>query len=634
MKQTSLLISLILFLGITQSCSTLKSPESEISDEPKQVATISGQPVSLNELQTGFTGNPDSISVNADDLRDFLPSYVDYRLKIREGRHLGYFEDPDILAEYRSFAKEAAKKHWINREIENRILDTFVKRSEKELLAYHILITAQNPGYQESREIKKQLSEAKKEILSGADPDSVNVKYSSVENGNYAGGPLPWITAGRTVKSFEDVLYSLDIGEVSEPFQTQYGFHIIYLMDSRPRTPERLVSHLFVAKQGNENPEQIAIQALDTLRNGAEWNKVVNEFSDDRRAAARNGEIGWVGYGMQFPEIFVDKVMDVPAGSHFSDILEMDYGFHIVKIDSVRDFSDNESLQDYAQSELNRLGRLEPGEDELYEILADYGNFQLFEEEFDQMANYLIGATDSLQEKLVIAEFNDKPISSVQFIDFFNQEAGTDSAKNFSITTAFEQYKVRLIESNIIDLTKIKFDDYRFQMDQFLNGLVVFKVNEEFLWNPDAADSKLMKNHFEQNRDEYVTEETISYYRITAAADSIISIARDSLLNNVSPETLDKKVENIIIREGTTTVRNAELFQILKLAGSGNATRIENNETWHQFYYVTDIDPQRPKTFEEAKLDVFNEIREQHERNYLQKLREKYQTELFPDNVQ
>jgi len=630
MKQTSLLIALILFLGITQSCSTLKSPESEITDEPKHVATILGQPVTLNELQVGFSGNPDSNSVNVDELRDFLPSYIDYRLKIREGRQLGYFEDPDILAEYRTFAKESAKKQWINRDIEDRILDTFIKRSKKELLAYHILITAQNPDYEESREIKKQLSAAKKEILNGAEPDSVNVKYSSIENGNYAGGPLPWITAGRTVKSFEDVLYSLDVGEVSEPFQTQFGFHIIYLMDTRPRTPERHVSHLFVAKQGNENPEQLSAQALDSLKSGVEWSEVVNEFSDDRRTASRNGEIGWVGYGMQFPEVFVDNVMDVAVDSLFSDILEMDYGFHIVKVDSVRNFSDNKSLQDYAENELNRLGRLQPGEEELYELLTEYGNFQLFDEAFDNMANYLSGATDSLQNNSVIAEFNDKPILSGQFIEFYNQEA--DESR--SILTAFEQYKNRVIELNLIDLTKERFNDYRFEMDQFLNGLVVFKINEEFLWNPDAADEQLMKNHFEQNRSEFVTEETITYYRITAATDSVISTVRDSLVYHGNPETVRETFDDVIVREGTATDRNPELFQTLKQVGSGNASHIEDNETWHQFYFVTNIEPMRPMSFEEAKTDIFNEVRELHEHNYLQELREKYQTELFPGNVQ
>src|SRR6056297_3525553 len=630
MKQTSLLIALILFLGITQSCSTLKSPESEITDEQKHVATILGQPVTLNELQVGFSGNPDSNSVNVDELRDFLPSYIDYRLKIREGRQLGYFEDPDILAEYRTFAKESAKKQWINRDIEDRILDTFIKRSKKELLAYHILITAQNPDYEESREIKKQLSAAKKEILNGAEPDSVNVKYSSIENGNYAGGPLPWITAGRTVKSFEDVLYSLDVGEVSEPFQTQFGFHIIYLMDTRPRTPERLVSHLFVAKQGNENPEQLSAQALDSLKSGVEWSEVVNEFSDDRRTASRNGEIGWVGYGMQFPEVFVDNVMDVAVDSLFSDILEMDYGFHIVKVDSVRNFSDNKSLQDYAENELNRLGRLQPGEEELYELLTEYGNFQLFDEAFDNMANYLSGATDSLQNNSVIAEFNDKPILSGQFIEFYNQEA--DESR--SILTAFEQYKNRVIELNLIDLTKERFNDYRFEMDQFLNGLVVFKINEEFLWNPDAADEQLMKNHFEQNRSEFVTEETITYYRITAATDSVISNVRDSLVYHGNPEAVRETFDDVIVREGTATDRNPELFQTLKQVGSGNASHIEDNETWHQFYFVTNIEPMRPMSFEEAKTDIFNEVRELHEHNYLQELREKYQTELFPGNVQ
>jgi len=54
----------------------------------------------------------------------------------------------------------------------------------------------------------------------------------------------------------------------------------------------------------------------------------------------------------------------------------------------------------------------------------------------------------------------------------------------------------------------------------------------------------------------------------------------------------------------------------------------------HQFYFVANIEPMRPMSFEEAKTDIFNEVRELHEHNYLQELREKYQTELFPGNVQ
>lgn len=634
MKHTLFILLLIITLSITQACSSTNPTKNVHGDHSAAVATISDLPVTLNELRAGYTGNIDSTNVSTKQLREFLPSYVNYRLKVLEGNRLGYFDDPDILAEYRTFAKESAERYWINNEIEAQILDTFISRSKKELLAYHILVTAQNPEYEQSKQIKQGLLKAKEELLEGADPDSVNIKYSSSQNGNYAGGALPWITAGRTVKPFEDVLYSLEIGEVSDPFQTEFGFHIIYLMDERPRTPERLVSHIFVGKQGNDNADQIINQALDSLNNGTQWSDVVAEFSDDSRSADRSGEIGWVGYGMQFPVDFVDETMAVPANTDFSDIIEMEYGFHIVKIDSVRDFSSSKRLESYAKSELQRLDLLQPGKAELYEILADYGNFQLFEEEFDSVANYLLGTADSIDTDTPIAEFNDSPITSGQFAEFFNQEMNHSDEQELSISNAFEQFKERIFESNLIELTKERFDDYRFEMNKFLNGLVVYKVNEEFLWNPDAADEQLMLTHFEENRSEYNTEETINYYRITASADSIISPVRDSLLKDGDPEMIKQLFDNVIVRNGSTTKRNQELFKKLNALEAKSVTEIEGNNRWFHFYYVSSVEPKRPMTFTEAKSDIFDEIRDQHEYNYLQMLRNKYKTELIPENVQ
>lgn len=633
MKQ-SFLTGLILSLGIIQSCSTTQPSKSESATKTEPVATIQNRAVTLEELKTGYTGSLESDSVRIDELRSFLPSYVDYRLKILEGRSLGYFNDPDIQSEYKTYAKEVAEKQWMNNEIESRILNTFKDRSRKELLAFHILITAQDPDLEESVEIKKKLTEARKEILEGADPDSVNKKYSSIQNGNYAGGYLPWITAGRTVTAFEDALYSLEPGEVSMPFQTQFGFHIILLMDERPRTPEKFIKHLFISKQAEDDPDSRIVQALDSLEAGKDWNDVVNEFSDDRRTASRGGEIGWVGYGMQFPESFVDEALKISEADTHSDIIEMDYGFHIIKVDSVRDLSDEKAMELYAETELERLGRLQPGKEELYKLLKEVGGLSVYRAELEQTAEYLIENGNEMKRESTIAEFDGKPIRAEQFIDFYEQEIGMDAGQTVPVDEAFEQFVNRIIESNLIELTKDHFDEYRFEMEQFLNGLVVFKVNEEFLWNPEAADEQLLLNRYEKNQTEYFTEKTITYYRVTAAADSAIQSARAYLLENENPETLNDEYENLILRPGSVSNRSSELFQKLNNFSAGDITEIENNETWHQFYYITEVEPPRQKTFEEAKAEVFNEVREQHENSYLQLLREKYQSELFPENVE
>lgn len=47
------------------------------------------------------------------------------------------------------------------------------------------------------------------------------------------GGDLGYFTKGEMVKEFEDAAFSMQIGEVSNPIKTQFGYHLIYLTDKK-----------------------------------------------------------------------------------------------------------------------------------------------------------------------------------------------------------------------------------------------------------------------------------------------------------------------------------------------------------------------------------------------------------------
>ena len=54
------------------------------------------------------------------------------------------------------------------------------------------------------------------------------------------GGELGWFTAGMMVPSFEEAVFALDVGEVSAPVETQFGWHVIILNDRREQEPPGL----------------------------------------------------------------------------------------------------------------------------------------------------------------------------------------------------------------------------------------------------------------------------------------------------------------------------------------------------------------------------------------------------------
>ncbi|MDV7400676.1 peptidylprolyl isomerase, partial [Arthrospira platensis SPKY1] len=82
--------------------------------------------------------------------------------------------------------------------------------------------------------------------------------YSSLQRGRSMGGELYYVSAGATVEPFEDTMYSLQVGEVSLPFRSQYGMHLAQVNDRRPRQADRKLSHMILFDQDrNYTPEVI-----------------------------------------------------------------------------------------------------------------------------------------------------------------------------------------------------------------------------------------------------------------------------------------------------------------------------------------------------------------------------------------
>ena len=98
--------------------------------------------------------------------------------------------------------------------------------------AEHILLTTVGKTDAEVAEIKAKgediLAQAKKK---GANFEDLAKKYSEDPGSKTKGGDLGWIVQGQTVPEFEKAAFSLPKGEVSDLIRTQYGFHIIKVLD-------------------------------------------------------------------------------------------------------------------------------------------------------------------------------------------------------------------------------------------------------------------------------------------------------------------------------------------------------------------------------------------------------------------
>lgn len=95
------------------------------------------------------------------------------------------------------------------------------ERMKTEIEAQHILVTDED----EAKDIKKKLD-------NGEDFEELAKEFST-DSSAEDGGKLGYFSAGKMVKEFEDTAYNMEVDTISDPVQSNFGFHIIKVTDKR-----------------------------------------------------------------------------------------------------------------------------------------------------------------------------------------------------------------------------------------------------------------------------------------------------------------------------------------------------------------------------------------------------------------
>ena len=114
----------------------------------------------------------------------------------------------------------------------------------------------------------QMIGQARDEIKNGAPFEAVVDKYTDCGD---SGGDLGYVMRGQMVEEFEDVIFNLSPGQVSDVFRTRFGFHVAKVYDRRPPTvPEfKAVKKRILEELREQKREQALGDHLDALRSQA-----------------------------------------------------------------------------------------------------------------------------------------------------------------------------------------------------------------------------------------------------------------------------------------------------------------------------------------------------------------------------
>ena len=150
------------------------------------------------------------------------------------------------------------------------------------------------PTVNEARkqEIRQQLFDIKKEIAAGRPFSDMAQKYSMDPGSRAKGGRLGFFKRGDLAPEFEATALSLEPGEISDPVETQFGFHIIQLVERRGNTFDS--RHILIIPSPSQSDMQNANNYLDSLRtrilmDSLNFQFAAKEYSDDQQTSGNGG---------------------------------------------------------------------------------------------------------------------------------------------------------------------------------------------------------------------------------------------------------------------------------------------------------------------------------------------------------
>lgn len=161
------------------------------------------------------------------------------------------------------------------------------RKNAGEVLAQHILVLTQGKTPEEQALAKAKIDSIYEVVIVVGDFDELAMKYSEDPGSARDGGKLPWFGKGRMVPEFEETSFTLNDGEISKPFETSYGYHIVKRISHRDVRPLDEVREAILESMKRDDryaaPERAGYEQLKKRYNAlvftAELDAVKSEIS-------------------------------------------------------------------------------------------------------------------------------------------------------------------------------------------------------------------------------------------------------------------------------------------------------------------------------------------------------------------
>ncbi|WP_232817844.1 peptidylprolyl isomerase [Winogradskyella tangerina] len=605
--------------------------------------TVDGEPILTSEFLRVYNKNLDLVKDESQkDVDGYLKLFTEYQLKLKEAKRLKLDEDTKYLREFQQYKRQLTKNYLSENKVTDALVQEAYDRSIIDLNASHVLVRL-DESTSDTLAAYNQILKLRDRFLN----EGFDALRADVHNGqSIFVEDLGYFSAFKMVYDFETAAYNTPKGEISMPFRTQFGYHVVKINDRRQSRGTVTAAHIMIALQQKDStidPEERIKDIYKKIQQGESFASLAKQFSDDKSSAKNGGKLAPFKSGQLSSIEFEDQAFGLAENGDMSAPFKTAYGWHIVKRIDLEPNPSFEVQKPQLESKVKRDTRSKLINTAMvkelksrYDIVENLESKTYFEsiltDDFFRRAWKL---PEGLEAEKTLFSINNKKVTYNDFGKHLFSIQRAYNGRKTSFTNVIEREYEKYFEREILQFREenLEFENEEFAniLKEYRDGLLLFELMEKEVWNRASKDSTGLEQFYQKHKSNYRWNDRVEVLMASTADQSIAERVLKMMQNGKAKEEIEAELnseakKNIIFTSGVFDLNDNKLPTSLRFE-KGIDKIYEHNDAFHVIEVINTL-PAGDKTLEEARGNVVNDYQTQIENDWLKGLYGRFEVEV------
>jgi len=489
---------------------------------------INGNEITLGQFVEAYRKN----NVNIQDAtplspEEYLELFVNFQLKVKQARSLGMDTTQAFKEELATYREQLAQNFLNDRAVTDHLIQEAYQRMQYDIRASHIVVSVNRHAQPaDTLAAWNRISEARNRILAGepfevvavevSDDPSVREQPATQNRPNIPGnkGDLGYFTVFEMVYPFETAAFQTPVGNVSEPFRTDFGYHILYITDRLPAMGRARVAHIMkiASSTADSTTQATAFNNITKLHQrliaGESFDTLATRYSEDRGSSVHQGQLPPFTSSRMVPE-FIKAISQLSQPGQISEPVRSSFGWHILRLiektppppfeNIVGDITFR--LQNDMRSNLSTQAVVDRFK-KANQFVENKTTLRSFAATADSLI--LAGNTQALMPHQLVQPlfvYAGQTFNVAHFADFIAQNPTINPTESIEYAV-LDKYS-RWVEQSILNHENSNLEknnlEFRKIFQEFHDGILLFELKSKRVWSRALTDTIGLRQFFDQN---------------------------------------------------------------------------------------------------------------------------------------